>query len=305
MTHATMKNAQGETINHDSAGRAKDYETWKKLDDDAYRKKGQEPPIRSDPRGSSPNIDALKQTYGIQPGGSGASDDDPPVFITNQVEDSDAWGSRMLDVPDQTKPFSDYLDDFYELGDAEFRKVQQRAFDAGLYGADADAEDVPWGDRSDEVALKLWAEMGRRSAANYKAGKKVSPWAALETVKPTGEAKKKKTVAPFQPELLDPAEMRAALREKAPEKMGRYLDDAEAEQIIALYNDASLAVQRKRFEMSGSGDPENPGVAGTLPTMPSFDTFAEEEIRRRRPEETFAKDVNNRYQEFLDLLGAG
>jgi hypothetical protein len=312
MTHDAKRNERGELITHDAAGKQKDYNTWLELDRDAWKKKGEVAPYDRQ-SGVSPGTANVLGALGVQVGADGrlqisggsSNDKDPTVFMGWDTDPHQGGrGSITGKGPEKTIKYSEYLETFYDMSEAELRAFQQKLYDAGYYvDENGDPVEPDWGDFSDPVAQEMWAQSGMRSAENYKAGKRLSPDAAI---KPNpAAAKKKKERAPFQATTTNPTEMRERLREMAPEMMGRYLSDEEVEQMVAMFNQIEVQKQREAYELEGSGDPESVGKEGVIQQAPSFDAWASSEIRKRRPEETFAKDVNNRYQDFLSLLGAG
>lgn len=309
MTHRSVKNAQGQIITHDAAGRAKDPETWAMLDAEAWAKKGQQPPSSTKRHLEGSQLGSkLEASLGLPAGsltgalgGGGYDDPDDPDVWT--VGPSKVFGSvpnrlgarRNLPQAGATKKLSQFADDFYGLKSKELREFQEKAFRAGLYGTD-DPNEVPWGDY-DETTLKIWLTMGQRSAGFLKAGKKITPQQALDMAiagKPAGGAAGE---AGQIIRVSDPDLLRETIGNAVMEATGRRPDDSWIMAHVAQYQSLERERQNQGLNIGEAGG------RGEVTELPSAADWAYLQVKKQRPMDVKAYQIGSRADEFFSLLG--
>src|SRR5689334_10982329 len=110
----------------------------------------------------APDIAAAAAALGIDPSllsGGASSPDDPPIYFgtthTGAGFDTElgAHGAKQRGTyVEKTKPYSQYVTDFYGLNKDALTQFQQRAYQAGLYGN----AKPRYGDPNDDVAFSIW-----------------------------------------------------------------------------------------------------------------------------------------------------
>lgn len=106
---------------------------------------------------------------------------------------------------------------------------------------------------------------------------------------------------PLVPRPTDPDTLRSTFRDTSRKLLGRRLTDQELEQYISAYQQVEIQRQTEEYNRSAG---TTGGVAAPVPLEPGVEAYAEERIRKEKPDEFMAHETEARYQEFLQLLGA-
>lgn len=96
---------------------------------------------------------------------------------------------------------------------------------------------------------------------------------------------------PFRAELPNPDDLRKRIDEAATEEIGRGLSPEERETLVKVYSSLVATTQRRAYDTAETG--------GSVTDAPSFDTFVENELERRHPDEYGAKQMADLSKAFL------
>lgn len=223
--------------------------------------------------------------------------DDPMVWEFNNPFTAIWTGKDATKVGYNQKPRSKVLQDFYNLSPDELKRFQELAFQAGLYGASAEREDISFGAR-DPDTFKLWAQMTDQAARYGAAGKKFTIWDSIQELvdnRPESAGKKKST-RPLVTELPDPRAVEEMVRGVAPSVIGRDADPAFTSDFIAMYTKIVSDYQANKYAL------ENTEAGGTITAPPDAQSLAAFRLRTENPEQYEEKRSAARAAAYTSLL---
>jgi hypothetical protein len=224
--------------------------------------------------------------------------DDPDIWEFNNPFVNLWTGGDATKVGYTKKKASKAELDFYTMPKEQRLRFQELAFQAGLYGASAEREDIPWGARDTET-FKIWQQMVGQAARYAAAGKQTTIWDALQDLvdnRPEGLGKKNKGRAPLVTELPDPRAVEEMVRGVAPSVIGRDADPAFTSDFIAMYTKIVSEFQANKYALQGTEE------GGTITAPPSAEALASFRLRTENPgayEEARAAERHKAYSAML------
>lgn len=196
-------------------------------------------------------------------------------------------------------PYNRAIANFHALDrESELIRLQELAFQAGLYGESTEREDIRW-ESYDDDTFKIWMDLTRAASLSARAGKKQTVWDKLQDLvehRPANLGKKKKGREPKIIQLPDPRELEEVIRSIAPETIGREADESLTQDIIAMYTRIQERFQENRYALSQTEE------GGTLQAPPSAAALAKFRLRTERPEEYEQHRSAQRSREYTALL---
>lgn len=168
---------------------------------------------------------------------------------------------------------------------------QHRMFSAGLYGSMHESE-VPFG-VFDLTSQRAWQELVDASVAYQAVGKKVTPQDILGGI-PSG-AGRGATRAPFNAQVSNPIDMRAALKVAATEVLGGAITDEQINAISDRFQQQQIGAQRSAYNTADTG--------GTSTAAPDFGSFAKEQVRALDPVKADARGAVKVASVIQQMLG--
>ncbi len=247
----------------------------------------------------SPELQSAQRQAFIKRNQEGAAnEDDPLVWEFNNPFTAIWTGKDATKVGYTKKPSSKAELDFYTLNRDELLRFQELAFQAGLYGAGAEREDIPWKAR-DPKTFQIWQQMVGQAARYYAAGKQNTIWDSLQELvdnRPEGLGKKKSNRGPLVTQLPDPREVEEMVRSVAPSVIGRDPDEAFTADFIAMYTKIVSDFQANKYAL------ENTEEGGTITAPPSAEALAAFRLRHENPEQFEEKRAASRQAAYTSLL---
>lgn len=183
----------------------------------------------------------------------------------------------------------------FKMSDAELRKLQERLYQGGFYGAQTSRADIDWGN-VDETTLAAYNVLLTRAANFGLAGVSVTLDEVLAKAGKGGGGPKGEKKQPFNPQLADPDDLKLVFRIASTAVLGRAVDDAELEQLAVTYRQRQLEALQTNYDMTSAEQ------AGQLATVPDPQTYAQNEMWRTRPGEAGARELRGYMDEFVGLL---
>lgn len=208
---------------------------------------------------------------------------DEPMVWTYSNPFADIWSpnKKVGGFGYSQIPFSQAEANFHNLDrDTELKRFQELAFQAGLYGPNAEREDVRWGAYDDQT-FSIWSDLNKSAAIALKAGKQHTVWDKLQDLvdhRPENAGKKPKTRAPLVTQLPDPVEIEEMIRGVAPQVIGRDADDAFISDFQAMYSRIVSEFQANKYAL------ENTEEGGTITAPPSAEALAAHRLRTENPD---------------------
>lgn len=246
-----------------------------------------------------PNMRAKLTEYYDAKDDDEADPDDPPVWEFNNPFTAIWLGGDATKIGYNQKPRSKALMDFYSLHPDEVKRFQELAYQAGLYGSEAEREDIPWGAR-DPKTYELWNRMVDQAARYGAAGKKFTIWDSIQELvdkRPESLGKKDKAKrAPLITELPDPREIEEMVRGVAPSVIGRDADPSFTQDFIAMYTKIVSDFRANKYALAGTEE------GGTITAPPSAEALAAFRLRTENPEQFEEKRSAARSQAYTALL---
>lgn len=239
--------------------------------------------------------------YGVSFGGGGGfqqESQEPPVWMgqkrqTGMARTRGTYTSRVVSLSEATG-------EFYSWSDAQLRKFQEQAYEAGLYG-NVDRAEVPFGD-FDEDTFSVWSTMVQRSAAFYSQGKKVSPMKALEMAgrsKPVGVIEEVDGPPPLVTVLSNPDELKKVMQAGARSVLGRKVSDADLEAFVSSIQGQEAAQQKSDYGMQVNEQ------GGTVTKLADPRVQAEVAAREIDPLKADSRKVVGKFDALVGMLGEG
>lgn len=236
------------------------------------------------------------------------SPNDPPVYFSGYWEFGGSGSSpegtpstfnRQFVNKPGTKPFSAAEADFYNLDrGSELQRFQELAFQAGLYGPNAEREDIRWG-AYDEQTFSIWSDLNKSAAVALKAGKKHSVWDRLQDLvdhRPDNLGKKAKKRQPLVTKLPDPREIEEMVRGVAPGVIGRDPTDSQISEFTSMYRALVQNFQQQVYDL------EDTEKGGTVDAPPDAAALAAFQLRTQNPEQYEEAQSVGRQAAYLKLL---
>lgn len=246
----------------------------------------------------SPELQERQREIYLKANREGVNDpDDPDIWEFNNPFTAIWTGGDATKIGYTKKKASKAELDFYTMGKDELLRFKELAFQAGLYGSEAEREDIPWSAR-DTKSFQIWQQMVGQAARYYAAGKKTTIWDALQDLvdnRPEGLGKKKGK-QPLVTQLPDPREIEELVRGVAPSVIGRDPDEAFTQDFIAMYTKIVSEFQANKYAL------ENTEEGGTITAPPSAEALASFRLRHENPEQFEEKRAASRQAAYTALL---
>lgn len=226
-------------------------------------------------------------------------EDDPPVWQSGYWDYDESTGQNYWVNYGIKKPLSSANLDFYKLTRDELRRFQEMAYQAGYYGSTAERGDVPFG-AYDEDTFKVWATLNKRAATLFQTGKLSTIWDVLQddvNNRPENLGKsRRRERAPLITQLPNPTDIKDLVLSVGQDVIGREVDDAFAEDFVAMYTRMVREFQENKYALEGTEE------GGTITAPPSPESLARFRLRHERPEEYEEKAGAERHNAYLQLL---
>lgn len=253
-----------------------------------------------------PELVALAQGLGLDPttmaglaGAGGDIDDSPPVWVGERRRTTPV---RRLRTGDPNRRFEvtggeEVVEEnlqtanrtymrFWEWDDAKLTGFQEKAFAAGLYGT-TDRRKVRWGDR-DSATEAIWRDMVDRAAAFYQAGRKVSPWDALDMASSASPGLDE-LEGDEPPKLVNELDIRTLGNTRGQARLGRELTDEEQANLIGRFRAMEAAANAE----------------GATTAAPDMEAWADQEIKRLDPVRYGARNVLSSWDAIVSAFRGG
>jgi len=235
---------------------------------------------------------------------------DPKTGAIGEVE---GWSSGYgpEEEQDETDTVGNFKKEYYRKPPGELGQLKRRLWEAGMYDASVNWEDIRQNDYDDDTR-DAWGRALGRAAAFYDAGRKLTVDEVIEMARQDAmteeerlSGKRSTTSGPprdrLSVRLTHPDDIKTEAMKVSAKILGRGWSEDQLNRFVATFQSMERAAQAQQYGATGE-------AGGTYTAAPDMATAAENEARRQDPVAAGATDYVGAYNMILEAfqtLGAG